>query len=238
MKALAACLAAACLLTAASASAAVPAAVDEMSFEVLLDDKRIGSHTFRIDRSDAGERVETEAAFDVKVLFVPVYSYRHSNTEVWRSGCLRQIRSQTDSNGDLYQVQGRELDRVFRVETRSQTQAYAADCLMSFAYWDQRMLSQQRLLNAQTGELVDVDIRPLGTQRLSLAGGEVEVDGYRIVSPSRTVDIKVFYRRSDGRWLSLESVLENGRVMRYVPASIDRLADAGSRGATPADVGK
>lgn len=227
MKATPACLAAAYLMITAAASAAVPAAIDEMNFEVLLDDKRIGSHTFRIDRGGAEERVETEAAFDVKVLFVPVYSYRHSNTEVWRSGCLRKIRSQTDSNGDLYQVQGQELDRVFRVETRSETQAYAADCVMSFAYWNQQMLSQNRLLNAQTGELVDVDIRPLGAQRLSLAGREVEVDGYRIVSPAGRVDIKVYYRRSDGRWLSLESVLENGRVMRYVPASADRLTDAG-----------
>ncbi len=237
MRAIPACLAAVCLLTSA-ASTAVHAAIDLMNFEVLLDEKPIGSHTFRIDRSDTGERVETEAAFDVKVLFVPVYSYRHSNTEVWRSGCLRQIRSQTDSNGDLFQVEGQERDRVFRVETGSETLAYAADCVMSFAYWNQQMLSQRRLLNAQTGELVDVDIRPLGALRLSLAGSEVEVDGYRIMSPAGKLDIKVYYRRSDGRWLSLESELENGRVMRYVPKTPDRLADAGSGGVTPVEGGE
>ena len=125
MKALLACVAAVCLLISTAASSAVQAVVDEMKFEVLLDDKHIGSHTFRISRNGTVKRVQTEAAFNVKVLFVTVYSYRHVNDELWRSGCLQQIRSQTDSNGDLYQVQGQGVDSVFRVNTQSDFQTYA-----------------------------------------------------------------------------------------------------------------
>ena len=104
MRASVTCLAGGCLLLSAAALSTVPEAVDELSFDVLLDEERIGSHTFRISDSEGGRRVQTEAAFDVIILFVPVYSYRHNNTEVWRSGCLQQISSRTDSNGEQYAV--------------------------------------------------------------------------------------------------------------------------------------
>ena len=210
-------LARACLLAALAASTGTHAAVDEFRFNVLLDEKPIGSHSFRLKQEDAGLRVQTEAAFDVEVLFVPVFSYRHSNTEVWRGGCLQQIQSQTDSNGDRYRVLGQTVGDEFLVNTESETQTYTGDCVMSFAYWDRNILSQNRLLNAQTGELIDVDVEPLGVRLLTLDGRQVAADGYRIVSTAEKVDIRVYYRRSDGRWLSLESKLENGRVMRYRP---------------------
>lgn len=40
------------------------------------------------------------------------------------------------------------------------------------------------------------------------------------------VDIKVFYHSVDGRWVALESVLENGRKLRYALVGNDRLAVA------------
>lgn len=223
------------LVAAVVASTGTHAAVDEFRFNVLLDEKPIGSHSFRLKQEDAGLRVQTEAAFDVQVLFVPVFSYRHSNTEVWRGGCLHQIRSQTDSNGDRYQVLGQTVGDGFLVNTESETQTYTADCVMSFAYWDRNILSQNRLLNAQTGELIDVDVEPLGVRQITLDERQVSADGYRIVSTAEQVDIRVYYRRSDGRWLSLESKLGNGRIMRYLPAAGDRQVAA--RGPSEASMG-
>ena len=50
----------------------------------------------------------------------------------------------------------------YRIVTPSEARTHEVDCLMSFAYWDQRFLQQQRLLNTQTGELIAVEIPSLG----------------------------------------------------------------------------
>ncbi len=204
--------------------------VDDLHFRVLLDDKPIGFHHFRITDGVDARTVEVDAEFDVRVLFVPVYRYRHSNTEVWQDGCLAHIESQTDSNGKFFSVSGRKGTDTYDIKTGSVSQLYPLDCLMSFAYWDRSILQQERLLNAQTGEVIGVEIQSLGEQRLSLADGEVVAEAYKIVSFAGDVDIKLWYAASDGRWLSLESRLENGRLMRYVPHATDKLAwhDAGA----------
>jgi hypothetical protein len=210
--------------------AATSGTAKDLSFRVLLDGKPIGSHDFRITEQDAEKVVESNASFDVSLFFVPVFSYRHSNTEVWRDGCLVQIDAETDSNGEQFRVEGRKEPSAYRIGTNAGASAYPGDCLMSFAYWDRQMVQQNRLLNAQTGEIVEVDIEPLGEATLELGGRGIAADGYRIRAAAHDVDITVWYRRSDGRWVSLESRLKNGRLMRYLPADQRLLASAASNG--------
>jgi hypothetical protein len=201
----------------APATALASTGSEKYAFNVLLDGDAIGSHVFEIDRNDGATRVQSNASFDVDVLFVPVFSYRHSNEEVWRDGCLAQIDSETDSNGRQYRVDGMRVDDGYRIETAQDERRYAASCLMSFAYWDPAIVEQDRLLNAQTGELVEVEVEPLGRHSLSVQGREIPVEGYHIATADAEVDIRVYYHGETRRWVALESTLKNGRVMRYEP---------------------
>ena len=45
------------------------------NFRVMLDDQPIGSHKVRVNSSDGTIAVHTVANFDVRILFIPVYSY-------------------------------------------------------------------------------------------------------------------------------------------------------------------
>ena len=197
---------------------------DELTFAVSLDDQPIGMHRFRIADDGATRVVESEASFDVRILRVPVYRYRHRNTETWQNGCLKRIDSETDANGTPYAVDLSKTVMGYRIVTPSETQTYEGDCLMSFAYWDQRFLQQKRLLNTQTGELIAVEIQSLGESKRDIADRTLSVKGFRILAEPEKVDIKVFYHSADGRWVALESVLESGRMLRYVAAADDRLA--------------
>ena len=208
------------------------AAQDPLTFAVSLDDRPIGVHRFRIADAGATRVVESAASFDVRILRIPVYRYRHRNTETWQNCCLQQIDSETDANGTPYAVDLSKTVRGYRIVTPSETQTYEGDCLMSFAYWDQRFLQQKQLLNTQTGELVAVEIQALGESKREIANRTLSVEGFRILAESRNIDIKVYYNSADGRWVALESVLENGRVLRYLATADDRLA-AGERGSDP-----
>ena len=70
------------------------------NFKVLLDDKPIGYHQVSIDRQANRKAVHTKAEFDVRFMFIPVYSYIHDTRETWENGCLVNITSTTDDNGD------------------------------------------------------------------------------------------------------------------------------------------
>ena len=210
----------ACVLLYASLAvqSASATATRELAFDVLLDGEPIGSHRFTFEPTERGSRVDISADFEVRLLWVPVFQYRHSNTELWRDGCLAEIDSATDSNGRDYRVSGRAVDSRFVVETGQSSRTLEERCLMTFAYWDRRILQQERLMNAQTGELVEVEVRELGEMALPLTGDSRLVEGYRILSSSEEVDIKVYYDTAKGTWVALESVLPNGRVMRYRPS--------------------
>jgi hypothetical protein len=215
---------AAIALIAPGLGVAAAAAPDPLTFAVSLDDRPIGVHRFRIVDDGATRVVESDASFDIRILRIPVYRYRHRNTETWQNGCLKQIDSETDANGTPYAVDLSKTVRGYRIVTPSETQTYEGDCLMSFAYWDQRFLQQKQLLNTQTGELVAVEIQALGVSKREIANRTLSVEGFRILAESRDIDIKVFYNSADGRWVALESVLESGRVLRYAGAADDRLA--------------
>jgi hypothetical protein len=220
-----------CLLIGAAIALTTPglgvtaaSAQDPLTFAVSLDDRPIGMHRFRIVDDGATRVVESAASFDVRILRVPVYRYRHSNTETWQNGCLKQLDSETDANGTRYAVDLSKTVMGYRIVTPSEAQTYEGDCLMSFAYWDQRFLRQNQLLNTQTGELVAVEIQPLGQSLREIANRTLPVEGFRILAEPQNIDIQVFYNSADGHWVALESVLENGRVLRYVATADDRLA--------------
>ena len=230
-------LAAALSFTGIATASATTGSANDLLFRVLLDDKDIGVHRFRVSSQDDRELVEIQADFDVSFFAIPVYSYDHRNREVWRDGCLERIESKTDDNGDEFRVEGEARGDRFVVSTQSDTTELDAGCVMSFAYWNRDFLSQGRLLNAQTGEYLPVDVEEAGTERLTLGDASVQALRYRLVNREEEIDISVWYDAASGRWLSLESRVGDARVLRYLPLA-DADADAARQrlaaNATPA----
>jgi hypothetical protein len=211
-----------------SGAKAADAGGDILRFQVLLDDRPIGTHEFRIAGESNRRVVESRARFDVRVLFVPVFRYSHDNTEVWADGCVQRLDSETDSNGTAYRVSLKRDESGYRIATLDRSVDEAADCINTFAYWDPAFLRQSRLLNSQTGELIEVEVEPLGLVDLDWSGVEVPVEGFRIVSKSDDVDIRVYYGEAGRRWVALESRLGSGRLMRYLPSAELRHASGAS----------
>jgi len=221
MRFLSASITACLLLGAGPASAGPDLPAGDLVFQVMLDDRKIGYHRFSIRESGDGRQVESTANFDVKVLFVPVYSYRHQARETWQQGCLAELQSETDANGKRYAVVGERLDDGFRLATGDVERRVEDGCVMTFAYWNPAFLEQRQLLNVQTGELLEVAVSPLGESVLDMGSRKVPADGYRVTGNGGEVDIRVWYSRGDRRWVGLESVVDNGRTLRYRPVTGD-----------------
>ncbi len=199
------------LCLASLSSPAWSATSQTYDFKVFLGKDEIGRQRF--DVSSEGERtqVRVDAQFKVTFLYVTVYTYRHANVEVWEGACLREIRAETDDNGDSFFVNG--ILRNGRLQVETQAGDWSSDgCIQTFAYWKAEWITGERLLNSQTGELQPVSIRVVGEETIPVLGVPTRTTHRRIVTDKFVVDL---WYTLNGRWVALQSTTAKGDTLRY-----------------------
>jgi hypothetical protein len=192
-----------------AAAAAAPA--DEWNFTVLLNDQSIGNHRFRVGGPPTARTVTSEASFDVKLLGLSVYRYRHQAEEQWRGDCLAVLEATTEDGGDRSTVRATAAPGGLSVEVAGAAQVVPG-CVMGFAYWNPAMRQQSRLLNAQTGRMEDVRIREAGEGTIDANGRTLPARRWRIEGPAQPITL---WYGNDGRWLGLDAEVRGGRQLRY-----------------------
>lgn len=204
----------------ASALAASPAkAAQELDwrFEVSLDDRKIGYHSFSLEQRAGRQILETEARFDVKLLFITAFKYRHSNTEVWDDGCIESMDARTRTNGKVLEVTAERNAQMLEVSSTN-GKAELGACVQSFAYWNPRILEAERLLNSQTGEYESVSVTQEGSDIVDVNGRAL--DAVRYTLATKAGEIKLWYSKDSEYWLALEAPAKGGRTIRYTPVAV------------------
>jgi uncharacterized protein DUF6134 len=187
------------LALATSPAAAADGTTREWRFDVTLDGRPIGEHRFVLQQRADTRELTSEASFRVRFLFVDAWRYEHHAQEWWRGDCLERLDARTDQNG--------ERTRVAMPGDSTPLEG----CVRTFAYWNPSILESRQLLNPQTGEYVDVEVKSMGLDRI--AGQAAE--HYRLLGGGRTpLQIDLWYTPSRD-WLALESRTSEGRVLRY-----------------------
>ncbi|MEO6928958.1 MAG: DUF6134 family protein [Casimicrobiaceae bacterium] len=183
----------------------------EWRFNVALDGRAVGTHVYEVDAGDGGRSVRSTARFDVKVLLFDAYTYAHEAREQWQGDCLKSLSSRTDDNGKQLSVEATGSGNRM-VVTSGATHVEISGCVMSFAYWNPAILTQKKLLNAQTGEYDDVRIEPLGEETIAVRGVPVQARRYALHAPEFRIDV---WYAADGNWVQLESLTKGGRMLHY-----------------------
>ena len=192
-------------------SASVKAADQEWRFQVYLDDKKIGTHDFILQELDNQRLLQSEANFEYRLMFVKLYGYEHENTEIWTGDCLAGIESTTDANGKPFKVSGSlQGDRFVLKGTAGE--AELPSCSMSFAYWNPAFLQQERLINVQNGEVLDIKVSEPERVQLEVRG--VMQPALRYQLGAGEMKIELWYSENN-EWLALETEARGGRRLRY-----------------------
>lgn len=199
------------LLTLFSIPTMVSANDQEWRFRVFLDNKEIGYHNFFLKQLDKQSRLQSEANFEYKLLFVKLYDYQHRNTETWLGNCLTGIESSTDANGEPFAVSGALEGEKFVLDSTAGDAELPA-CSMSFAYWNPAFLQQQRLINVQNGEVLDIEVSQ--PERVELEVRGVKQPAYRYQLGAGEMKIDLWYSENH-EWLALETDARGGRRLRY-----------------------
>ena len=183
----------------------------EWNFRVLLDGKEIGYHNYSLVDEDGVQRLSAEAEFAVRFLFITAYRYEHVNHETWQGDCLKQIESETDANGRQFSVRGAMTDEGLAIE-RIDGVSEVPGCVKTFAYWNPEILREARLLNSQTGEVLDIEVEAMPPETLNVRGQDTKAMKYRLLA--RNIELEIWYSEND-EWLALESTVKGGRKLRY-----------------------
>lgn len=198
-----------CLLMSTTAQAITG---QEWNFRVFLEDREIGTHVFRVVEANGERRVESDARFTVKILFINAYTYDHRARERWNGECLIALDAVTDDNGEQLRVRGARNGSGFKLEA-PRGRAELPGCVMPFAYWNPAMLQQPRLLNVQTGEWLDVRVETLGEETILVRNAPTLARRYALHNPKFRIDL---WYLANGQWVQLESTTESGRRLRYL----------------------
>ena len=169
-------------------------------FDAVLNDKVIGQHTFIY----GDEKTVSDANFKFEYLFMD-FIYQHKSSETWQGNCLKTISSKTDDDGDMYDVSGYMEANQFMVTTNNKTSELPL-CVMTFAYGNPKILDQKKLMNAQNGEYMDVDIQFLREENHMVKGKDILTDLWQIEAKGDDGDLIVYlWYDKNMNWVSLKS---------------------------------
>lgn len=201
------CAGALCLLTST-------AQAREWAFDVYLDKTKIGQHTFQLNNA---QQLISQAKFNVKVLFINAYQYQHKAVENWQNNCLTGLEADTVEDSVNTVVKGQRKAENFVVDNGQETQTLPA-CPMTFAYWNQKILSQSKLLNPQNADWLDTKVTKLGTELLDVKGKKVETTHYRLnasLNGKPKLNIELWYETGSNDWVGLKSITPEGYNIYY-----------------------
>jgi len=178
----------------------------DLNYEVWMDDKPLGTHSFGFSEDASGSllQVDSKAVFNVKVLFVNVFSYDHSATELWNGHCLSSLSSNTTTNGKEEAIE-------LRFEDDS--------CAGTYSYWDSTRLNRPVLTNAQNGEQEDASWQQLATTALPKPSKKVKlakvpevIEHFQLETPSANF---LLWYDAQGRNLVMQTT-NDGRTITYI----------------------
>lgn len=191
---------------------AIPLRAQDWSFEVYLDQQKIGTHTFSLDQN----QLQSRANFKVKVLFINAYRYQHQADEQWQGNCLSQLTAHTEENKEITDVKGAIQNNQFVLEKNGSAQTLPG-CIMTFAYWNPEILKQSRLLNPQNAEYLDVTVTDEGSKTIEVKGQTTLTHQYRLNGRLKGKDklkITLWYDQQQ-QWVALESITPEGYKIKY-----------------------
>lgn len=180
-------------------------------FRVWLDETEIGEHTFTLKTQNQKNILVSDAQFEVRLLSIPVYRYRHHAEEVWAGTCLNTLKAQTDDNGDKIEIEASPIDEGLSVR-RAQSEIRIPGCTQSFAYWSPVIRDAKTLLNPQTGEMTPVNVQSLGESSLLVRGQKRSARHYQLTAPGMTIDL---WYDNQGNWVGLDSKVPTGGILHY-----------------------
>ena len=175
------------------------------SYDIVGGGAVVGHQTVRYTVAGPDLTVEIEVTAAIRVLGVRVYNYEHHGTERWHDGQMVSLVTRTDDDGTPRQVNATRDPATGWHGTHGLAAGMAP--LLATSLWNSQTVTQTRLLDRETGEVVPVRVTPAADEVLKLGARQVpahKFDLAGVVSGSAWYDASgcwvqaLFHTRVDG----------------------------------------
>ena len=187
-------------------------AVRQRRFDVTADGLPIGTHEYVVHENEGMRSVQSDIHFSVRLLVIDAYRYEHHATETWQNDCLSRLDTRTEEKGHVTTVSGHVEANRFEVDGVA-GRADLPSCVMSFAYWNPRVLEQSHLLNPQTGQWTPMATQALGTEVIDVCGQPRDATHYLMSTDKNKIEL--WYAVDSGEWLAMRTTTSDGHHLAY-----------------------
>ena len=183
-----------------------------LDFSITRNGTAIGTHIYRF--AQAGERttVEIRTNIDFRLLFIPVYRFRHQSREIWDGDRLMAMESETDDNGEPVRLSVHAEGTTLKVQGKDGAQTIERSAIPA-SLWHASTLDGRRLLSTVSGGVMEINVEYLGEKTLEIAGESVVTRHYRM---SGGYDRELWYDRRNDVLVRVRFEADDGSQVEYV----------------------
>jgi hypothetical protein len=180
-----------------------------LQFTVVRNGQPIGTHNYRFARNADQTTVHIRTDIDYRFMFLPVYRFQHSSTEVWTGGKLTELLSRTDNNGESISVEAHANGKGMLVKGLEGEYRVGPGVVPS-SLWNADVVRAKELLSTTKGRLLAAKGEFVGEEIITLNGRRVPVERYQITGQFERdvwydkiskVLVRVRFKASDGSWV-------------------------------------
>lgn len=188
-----------------------PANGDTIRFDVLRQGNRFGEHRVDFNVGDDG-RLEARTSVDLRAGIGPITVFRYDleAVETWVDGELIALEGRCLDDGDRLEVEAQAVDDGLKVAGTAFS-GVVAEPILPASHWNYAQTRQTQILSTEDGEIIEVEVVPLGRETIRAGGTEIEANKYLMDSD---IDVTLWYDDT-GRWLKL-AFEARGQSIEYV----------------------
>ena len=161
---------------ATSTLAAAPPA-GTLTYDVVREGERIGTHTVSFEKMGEELTVRTETNVDFTAYLVFDITWTHQAVEIWENGGLKEFTSFTNEDGRKRQVHAQRAGDRLIVNSTGGRREFSAD-LIPGTLWHPATVSQGQVLDPIKGRLRKVTITDRGLEEVDVEGRKIQARHY------------------------------------------------------------
>ena len=184
---------------------------DQISFDVFRNGSKIGEHDVHFKKQ--GPHLFVHSTLDLKIqfLFLTAFSYSYDSRATWSRGKLREIATKVDDDGVAFELSAQRTGDQFQV-THTHGSYQTGTPLYPTNHWNERVVSQRRVLNTLTGLINNVTIAQGQTEMVQTESGIIPAIHFKYAGE---LENEVWYD-SAGRWVKMRFKGKDDTPIDYI----------------------
>ena len=150
----------------------------EVTFDVIRKKKIIGNLNTKFIESEKDLILHSVLSIDVKILFIPAYSFFQETKETWIDGEFVEINGFTDFEDEReYKILGKDSDDFF-IASGMDGELKLDKNIVPLNYWNIAMLNEKEVFDTQKGIVRKIKVKQLEDEKIKINDKNILANKY------------------------------------------------------------